>query len=155
LYFVPLIYVFLARTLSPLGICKTLLVLLVIPSAVVNVGLRNGIAVAERQRRDYREYSKELVRLIPPEAVTVGGWNHYYIGLRQNWKMFPYDYLNGIDRPPEAFYLLIAGKDDIPEGLAPFHPQYLGTTEVAGPQFSSWLAASYTTRVYHCRAAPP
>ena len=188
LYFVPLVYLFVARTFSIIparkrtiepvertanpsretptrykdrscrhnpGTCKALLVLLVVPSMAVNLGLRTGIAIAERQRRDYHEYSDQLTRLIPPNAITVGTYDIYYVGLSRNWQMFPFDFFEHPDHAPASFYLMIGKDCDIPERAEPFRPVYIGTAEVGGRQLASSGAWGYRTRVYHCSRAQP
>lgn len=151
-YVVPLAYLFMARALEPMGMTRVLAVLLVVPSLAVNVGTRTAVTIVEWERRDYEAYAQQLVTLIPPNAVVVGESSHYYVGLREGWKMMGSVYFDRVKRKPDSFYLIVEGGHDVRWWIDAFDYRCIGEAKVPGRRTTAGVAVSYTARVYRCRA---
>ena len=154
LYVMPLFYLFIGRAFSSLRVSWALVLLLVVPSMIINLGLRSAITFAEWNQRDYGKFARELTELIPPGEVVVGYWVHYYAGLDQEWQMYELRRFERIAQRFDSFYVIVPCWRDTPTYLKDWNIECVGVIDVLEP-FTKKLGLvpyyyDYDVRVYLC-----
>jgi len=151
LYVVPLFYLVISRAFVGRRAVVAMLLLLVVPSAAVNVGARTVVAVLDREYRDYVRFGESLERLVPANCWVVGDWSIYYVGLRNGWKMFNADeaerWWRGLGELDRVFFVL-GDRARISVWQAEFDCVYIGSAHAGNSEKRLHLRRGYTVYVF-------